>query len=141
MARTDADMVKAVMLPGKDYDTTAAPSLTRFINMATALTDRVNTCATGRGLTLTTAELLEIETLLAAHFYQASDQGYTSKGTKGASASFHGQTGMRLEGTKYGQAALTLDISGCLGSLGKARARGKWLGRAPSDQTAYEDRD
>lgn len=141
MARTDSDMVKAVMLPGKDYDTDVNPSLTRFIAMATALTDRVNTCATGRGITLTTSELLEIETLLAAHFYQASDQGYTNRSTKGASGAFHGQTGMRLEGTKYGQAALTMDISGCLGSLGKTRARGAWLGRAPSEQTDYEDRD
>ena len=142
MARVDADHVKAVLAPGQDYDTANAPSLTRFIQMANLFTNRVNTCAANRGVTLTSDELTEIEGLMAAHFYQASDQGYASKNTEGAGATFHGQTGKRLEGTKYGQAAMTLDPSGCVAALGNgARAGAFWLGKAPSNQIDYVDRD
>ena len=142
MARVDADHVKAVLAPGKDYDTENAPSLTRFIQMANLFTTRVNTCATNKGVTLTSDELIEIEGLIAAHCYCMSDQTYASKNTEGAGASFHGQTGMRIEATKYGQMAMMVDPSGCVGAIGKGQRAGAfWLGKAPSGQTDYVDRD
>ena len=142
MARTTAAAVQALMLPGKEYDTANAPSLTGFIDTATAIVDRVDACATAKDITLTSAELELIERWLAAHFYAQSDKPYASKNTQGAGASFHGQTGMHLESTLYGQTALTVDYSGCLAAIGKRlRARLLWGGLPPSEQTDYVDRN
>lgn len=141
MARTDADLVKAVLAPGNDYDLANAPSLTRFITTANLVTSRVAACATAKDIALSTEELTEIETWLAAHYYAMSDQTYASKTTGGQSASFHGQTGKRLEATKYGQTALDLDYSGCLSAISlRAFASSKWLGKNPSDQIPYTQR-
>lgn len=142
MARTTADLVKAVLAPGLDYDLVRNPSLDPFISMATNLVDRVATCATSAGNPHSTAELLDMETWLAAHFYVQSDQTKASKSTAGASASFHGQTGMRLENSKYGQGALTMDFTGCLGSLSSAvRAGGWWLGKPQNEQIDWDQRN
>lgn len=141
MARTDATAVVALMLPGKDYDTRRSPSLTPFIDTANALVTRVATCAATKGITLSAAELELLERWLSAHFYCMSDQTYSSRSTGGASGSFHGQTGMALDATKYGQTAQMLDSSGCLVSLSKRQTAGAfWAGKRPSEQTAYEDR-
>lgn len=140
--RTTADAVKEEMAPGRDYDTDRSPSLTRFIARASALVDRVVTCATAKGYTHTADELEHLEALLAAHFYQQSDQGLASETTDRASAVYHGKTGMYLESTKYGQSAVALDGSGCLLAIGNKRsASAAWIGRAPSEQTDYVDRD
>ena len=145
MARTNSTNVQGVLRLGSqggDYDDANSPSLTPFIDTATAIVDRVNTCATDREVTLTTAELELIERWLAAHCYVQTDQSYASKSTAGASASFHGQTGMGLENSKYGQMALSLDPSGCLKAISQSRkVRAVWLGKIPSEQTDYVDRD
>lgn len=143
--RTDADAVKELMAPGNDYSLSRAPSLTRFIAMASSVVDRVETCAGGKDITLTDTELEQIECALAAHFFCMSDQTYASRSTGGASGSFHGQTGMYLEGTKYGQMALSLDYSGCLGAIASGNQRKTasmaWLGKPRSEQTPYDERD
>lgn len=138
MARTTSASVQDIL--GNNYD--GSTSLTPFIDTATAIVDRVETCAADRDKALTDAELELIERWLAAHCYQQMDQGYASKSTDGAGASFHGQTGMHLESTKYGQMALRLDWSGCLTAIGSRQtARMAWLGKAPSAQTDYVNRD
>lgn len=139
MARTNAAAVLGVL--GVNYDTVNNPSLAPFIDSAAIVLTRVATCATAKGKTLTAAELELIERWLAAHLYQQMDEGYASRATSSASGSFKGQTGMRLESTMYGQTAMTLDASGCLENLGKRQTAGAfWLGRSPSEQTAYVDR-
>jgi hypothetical protein len=140
--RSTHDLVKGVLAGGRDYDDVASPALTPYIRSANLIVTRVNECAIRKGVTLSTAELVEIETWLAAHMYAMSDQTYASKSTGGASGSFHGQTGLYLDGTKYGQTAQTLDASGCLAAIGKqARARIAWLGKPKSQQAPYSDRD
>ena len=144
MARTNAAAVKTLMAPGRDYDTRRNPDLSPFIDTASLMVDRVAECAEEEGDSLSDAALELIERWLSAHFYQQSDQGYSSKSTGGASGSFHGQTGMRLEGTKYGQTALDLDHSGCLQAItGESRAEASldWLGKPPSEQIPLRDRD
>lgn len=139
MARTTSAAVQGVL--GGNYD--GITSLTPFIDTATVIVDRVATCATDRDRTLTAAELELIERWLAGHFYEHHDQMYTSKSTSSASGSFQGQWGKYLESTKYGMAAVSIDASGCLAALaaGQQRARAIWLGKPPSDQTDYLDRD
>lgn len=141
MSRTTTTDVKSVLM--EDYDTIDNPSLTPFIDTASAFVDQVVVCATRKGITLDDTLLELIERWLAAHCYSMSDQPYSSRSNLRASGSFQGQTGKYFEATKYGQTAVSLDHSGCLAALGEERkvARGRWLGRPPSEQTPYDQRD
>lgn len=145
MARTTSTAVIAVLLDdyGPRGDGTL-PDLTAFVETASAVVDDVEDCAAARDRTLGSTRLELIERWLAAHFYAVSDQPYRSKSTADASATFQGDTAMYFEATKYGQTAMRLDPSGCLAAIGgaaPARARAFWLGKPPSEQTDYEDRD
>jgi hypothetical protein len=106
------------------------------------MVDEVVTCAASRSVTLSSTLLELIERWLAAHFYAQSDQLYQSKNTGGAGASFQGQTAMGLSNTSYGQQAKMLDISGCLAAFDKGtQARMYWLGKPPSSQIPYSQRN
>lgn len=140
--RTNATRVRDVLM--SDYGPKSngqLPTLEPFIRVANLLTSRVNTCAVDNGITLSTEELLEIETWLAAHAYSCSDQVAQSRSEAGASMSFGGILGEMLKSSKYGQMALTLDYSGCLAKLGKGMAKGAWLGTRAGAQTSWEDRN
>jgi hypothetical protein len=143
MPRTTVGAVQKILM--KDYDLDGLPSLEPFIATASALMDRIVTCAIDNGTPLTDVETELIERWLAAHFYACSDRPYVSRTTDKAGATFAGQTGMYLEATSYGQMAVTLDWSGCLSTLaagGVTPVVGlDWLGKAPSEQTNYDDRD
>lgn len=141
MPRTTAAKVQGV-LQG-DYDAEGAPSLTPFIETATSLTDEVATKAAAKGVSLGSARLELIERWLAAHFYAVSDQPFASNVTKGAEAVYQGKTGMGLESRFYGQHAMLLDTSGVLRAMNSpaGRASAAWLGKAPSEQTDYDQRD
>jgi hypothetical protein len=138
-------MVKGVLrlgTEGGDYDDVNEPDLTPYIDAASLLVDDVVECATNKGVTLSTAKKEMIERWIAAHAYAMSDQTYKRKKTGDAEGEYHGQTGMYLEATKYGQFALSLDPSGCLRALSRGVAvQAFWLGKAPSEQVDYEDRD
>lgn len=114
-------------------------SVAPFIASATALTDRVS--AQDSASVLNAALLKEIEKNLAAHFYALRDPQYAENKTGDASAVYQGETGKGLDYTPWGQAAKDLDISGTLATLGKKPVGMSWLGKPPSEQTAYEDRD
>lgn len=138
--RTTADAVKDLL--GRNYDTSYNPPLTRHIAWANKVMDRVVTCATQKGESLDDAELEMLECLLAAHHYQASDEGYTSRSTSGASGSFKGQFGKGLERTTYGQDAMLMDATGCLTAFDKGnKATFHWLGKPESEQLSYRERN
>lgn len=140
MARTAQALVEGILL--RDYDTDDRPSLTPFIRAANVIVTRVAACATRKSISLSSDELREIETWLAAHCYCLSDQTYAAKQTEGANATFHGQTGLNLDSTRYGQMAQALDYSGCLVNISKRQfASVDWLGKRPSEQTDFVDRD
>ena len=147
MARTTAAVVKLVLGDSSthpegagDYD--GVRDLAPFIDSATAIVDRVEACAAAKGKALTSAELELIERWLTAHLYAMSDQQYQSKSTQAASASFRAVGGLNLDGSTYGQTAKLLDYSGCLAAIANRQTAGlTWLGKPPSDQIAYEDRD
>ncbi len=143
--RTTELLVKEVL--GNNYD--GRTSIYPFMRGASIVVDRVAACAITKEIPRTTAELREIETWLAGHFYAHHDQLYTSKSTSGAGASFQGQTAMHLNSTQYGQMAMTLDTSGCLADIqagvtpgaGRPVASGVWLGKRRSEQIDYPQRD
>lgn len=145
MPRTTASAVKELLVPGGDYDIALAPSLTPFIASATAMVDRLSTAAIAKGKSLTADEKELIERWLAAHFYVMSDQNLSSKSTAGASGSYQGQTAMYLEASKYGQMAVSIDYSGLLYSIAsgpnRRTAKITWVGKPPSQQIDYPDRD
>lgn len=104
------------------------------IQAASVVIDRVNTCASARGYTLTAAELTELERWLAAHFYVHRDPQYRSRKTSDASGEF--------DTLNYLETAKSLDPSGCLAAqMERNRAGGFWLGKPKSQQTSYSDRD
>lgn len=144
--RTTEVAVKEIL--GVQYDSLRQPSIYPYMEAAAVLIDRMIECATEEGVTHSAAELEIIERWLAAHFYGQMDQMYSSKSTDGASASFQGQWAKYLDNTRYGQMAMKLDKSGCLetagadtGQTGRRVAGGFWLGKVPSEQTDYPNRD
>lgn len=136
MARTNGSAVKAILSGnyGPQAEGCAPPSLTPYIDAAFAFTTRVATCATAKGITLTSVELELIERWLAAHYYTVSDPLYTSKSTADASASF--------EKRSYLDVAKQLDASGCVAALIERKSvGGAWLGKPPSAQIPVYQRD
>jgi hypothetical protein len=145
MSRTTADQVKALLTPGGAYDLVNNPDVSPFIDSASILIDAVNECALSKDITLTSAQLEIMERWVAAHAYVMTDQRPQEEWDEKAKAVYQGRTGLNLEASKYGQMALSLDTSGCLSAISSGRnrkaARGYYLGRRPSEQTDYQDRD
>lgn len=153
MARTTSTLVGLLLGNSATHskargDWDGETDLDQFIGAATVVVDEVAACADRKvsagslASDLTDTELELIERWLSAHCYALNDQTLASKNTRGAGGTFHGQTGMHLESTRYGQMAMTLDRSGCLAALhNRARARAVWMGKRPSAQVDYDQRD
>lgn len=138
--RTSPGEVQQVLLA--DYD--GSSQLTVHIRGANAVVNRMVTCAGEEGYSFSADELQLIEAYVAAYRYTLSDPLYTSRSTSKASGSFQGEVDANGRPiNRYLKAAYDLDPSGCLKDLltPSARASGSWLGKAPSEQTPYVDRD
>lgn len=138
MPRTTAQKVRDT-LQG-EYDTERNPPLDEFITRGGLLVDWLET--NDSDSVLSSAVLIQLETLLAAHYYQSSDPGYQSRGTGGASGSFLGQTGLGFKKTRYGQDAMELDFTGMLSKRqkeieqgGSVKPKMLWLGTDDPDAT------
>jgi hypothetical protein len=136
--RTTEDRVIAVIQ--RDYDLRNQPSLATFINSASLIVDRTVACAARKGITITDAEALEMETWVAGYRYTHNNPVYSSKSTDGRSASFLREGGEN----PYKKGALELDPSGCLDALldpkKKVRLGLTWLGKRPTEAIDFDDR-
>jgi hypothetical protein len=106
-----------------------------FIIAGNALADKVSANDTNSLLNATL--LKEIERYLAAHFaVNAKDERYADE-EKQLDASAKYPTHDPYED------AMMLDVTGYLRAIKKGRIHPQvfWLGKAPSDQTLYRDRD
>jgi len=124
----------------RDYDDSI--SLRPMITAANALTDRVT--AEDSGSLLTAIMLQEIERHLAAHIYDATDHELAEEKTGDDEGVYTGQYGKGLlDGTRHGKLAMLLDTTGYLTRIneGRKKATATWLGKRPSNQTDYVDRD
>jgi hypothetical protein len=140
MPRTTSELVIGLLL--NEYDAENEPDVTPFIDSASVLIDEVVACAARKGKTLTDEAAEILERWVAAHLYQAPDPGYQEKQTEKAKGVYNTITGKGLEGTRFGQNALLIDSTGCLrGINNNARARLRWMGKPPSEQIPYYDRD
>lgn len=137
---TTSALVQGVL--GREYDSVNSPDLSPYMSVASSLVDQMVSCATRKGLTISSDDQTLLQTWLAAHAYQMADPGYQSRSTLSASGQFQGQFGMRFEMTRFGQMALTLDTTGCLENIGKRqKASFSWTGKTASEQTNYWDRN
>ncbi len=144
MSRANDNDVRAII----DYDTDKPlVSMQPFIRAASVLVDKIE--ANDTSSILNSDALKEVETWLAAHFYAHKDLQYKSAKAMDAGAVFQvGQDGLGpLELTMWGRQAMLLDMSGYLSKLNQDAIRGKskitlsWLGKPPSSQIDYVDRD
>jgi len=140
MARTNETEVRELIEVSSDLN------LTAFITAANGLTSQLASADSDGELS--TTELRMIEAYLAAHFASHRDQQYQSKSTGKANATFQGKTDMYLESSLWGQTAMMLDTTGWLAKRNKENKEGgkrklsvTWLGKPPSTQDDYEDRD
>lgn len=145
MPRTTSTLVTGV-LQG-DYDAAPLsgnppPDLAPYIRSAYNLISRVAICATKKGITLSSDELADLETWMAAFFYCIGDPSYSSRSTQGASGSFQNAPARKGFGAnKYGSTAMAMDYSGCLENISeKQRASMVWLGKTTREQLRYDQR-
>ena len=159
MSRTAPALVQTLL--GDNWGLLAdgcAPDLQQFCDTAATMVDSVAACAARRGFSLsglatgagtpsgsdTPGSQLElIERWLAASRYCAMDPLYQSKSTGAASGQFIGAPrSLDGETDRYLRGAIQLDPSGCLNALiNRKVAHVAWLGKPPSSQVPYRDRD
>lgn len=113
MARTTESDVSDIF--NNDLD---SASLSAWIDMASSVVDDI----AAKDSSITSTRLTQIEKLLAAHYASAQDQRISNTSRETASVTYQGDTGMNLQGTKYGQQAIQLDPTGTLSTLGKPTA-------------------
>jgi hypothetical protein len=138
MPRTAATLVIDVL--GSDYE--EGRDLSFALEAAGAIVDDlVAAIAADEQDTLSAPRQALIEKWVAAHIYQQSDPGYTSRSTLDSSGSFKGEKGEGFKSTNYGATALKLDPSGLLDSLSSPQAGGDYLGTPARERQTYEERN
>jgi len=123
---TTAEIIAAL---GSNYDSDLSGSLSIHLETAEAMLSTVVSCATDKGITLTSQVLKSLERLLACHYYCLADRPLQEEVVGKSEQVVQGLTEMGFNSTYFGQAALSLDPSGCLnGHQQNARASFIWLG-------------
>jgi hypothetical protein len=129
--RTTTAAVQGILADQYDGKT----DLNQFCITASAMVDWVCAVDQNDDIRNNPTLLEQVETFLAAHFYQVADPAYKSKGVGGASGSFRGNDGMVFTSTLYGQHACAIDVSEALAKRskeveegGKRVARCLWAG-------------
>jgi len=113
MSRTNAAAINEVF-----DNSLSATQLETWADIASDLVDEI---AAGDE-TVADDRLRRIETQLAAHFASSQDQRISETDRQSASVSYQGETGMDLDGTKYGQTAKLLDPTDTLKNANKPTA-------------------
>lgn len=139
--RTTVNLVKGIL--GGDFGPVNGVllDLDPFIDKATRMVDHAVSLADRQSfpITLTSVDLELMERWLSAYFYTLHDQLLTNKSTEGASGAFVQE---KLDPNKYKVGAIQADPTGCLSALlNRTIAGSTWLGKPPSEQIAYVDRD
>lgn len=113
MARTTQSDVTAI------FDTdTADVDVSAWIDIANELVDDIADADSS----IDGTRLTKIEKLLAAHFAATQDPRVAKESRESASVTFEGETGMRINASRYGQQAAMLDPTGTLADAGRRQA-------------------
>ena len=122
--------------PNSNWD--GVTDLQQFVDIATLFVDEVVAGRSSEGVSSSTAFARSLETVMSCHFYTKLDPTYTSRSTRGASGSFN----RGKEPEPYKAMAIEFDTSGWVNALlNRFVASGNWLGKPPSEQIPYSDRD
>ena len=129
--RTTDDLVKGII------EVDATISLTPFIAAANSL---VTKCCTDLDEYYSVAELQQIETWLAAHFYTVRDGRAFREKAGSVSEEKQSKVDLGFSTSHYGQMAMTLDYFGGLSALNESIKNGTsntdsvtWLGTEEDD--------
>lgn len=143
MSRTNVDLVKAVLLPGKDYDLARAPDLAPFMRVGQRKVDALVLACQAKKVAVPDSDTLQdLETWVSAWAYKNSDQQQQSGNSGRSSGSFTGQTETGLMSNYYGQTAVALDPTGLLDfKVAPKTAGAAWVGKPPTSQIPYRSRD
>lgn len=131
MARTTADLVEGII------EVDSSIILTPFIAAANAL---VTQCCTNLTIDYEAAQLVLIETWLAAHIYTVRDMRVEREKAGPVSAKFQSKVDLGFSTSHYGQTAMRLDFKGGLSSLDVSSKKGGPL-PAPSITYLGKNRD
>lgn len=100
-----------------------ASELTPFIETAHLLINKTVTEASDAlGVDVGSELLTRIELWLSAHFASIRDKRVTVEKVGPAEFRYEGQSGTRLDGTRYGQQAISIDPTGALSQMGQTRS-------------------
>lgn len=116
MNRTNAQDVAQIF--DTSLDDGAGQELEAWIEIAHEIVDDI----AAADPSLSSTRLEQIEKLLAAHLASTQDQRHARDSGASRSVSYQGETGMGIDGTKYGQQAKALDPTGTLANMGKPAA-------------------
>lgn len=133
--RTNAGAVAKVLANDYGNDPDGNPiDLLPYIETASAVVDDISTYASDNSITLNATRKELIERWLAAHYYTVMDPIYKRKKTEKAEGDFFDRS--------YLGVAKNLDPTGFLADLETGiTAEVWWLGKPPSEQTPYYQRD
>lgn len=133
MARTSDSLVQGII------EVDSAISLTPFITAANML---ITQCCTDLNDDYTDAQLVIIETWLAAHFYTVRDMRAESEKAGSVSQKLQSKVDLGFSTSHYGQMAMTLDFYGGLAVLNEQIKNGEtnrigitWWGTEDPDVT------
>lgn len=133
MARTSDSLVQGII------EVDSAISLTPFITAANML---ITQCCTDLNDDYTDAQLIIIETWLAAHFYTVRDMRAESEKAGSVSQKLQSKVDLGFSTSHYGQMAMTLDFYGGLAVLNEQIKNGEtnrigitWWGTEDPDVT------
>ncbi len=133
MARATDDLIEGII------DVDSAILLAPFIDAANMLVTQFCTDLT---VDYTNAQLVQIETWLAAHFYTVRDMRASEERAGPVSERKQSKVDLGFATSHYGQMAMTLDFYGGLASLNERIKEGKanrisitWLGTEKATKT------
>ncbi len=115
MARTTGSLVEGII------EVDSGITLTPFISIANTL---VTQCCTELTVDYTVAELIEIETWLAAHFYTIRDPRAEMEKVGPITEKLQSKVDLGLSTSHYGQTVQLLDHKGGLAALNKQMKNG-----------------
>lgn len=113
MARTTVQKVRSIL------DTNVEDNaVTSWMDIASTLVDDI----ADADPTVSDSRLAKIEKVLTAHLVSTQDQRHAATSGASRSVEYQGETGMGIEGTKYGQQAVALDPTNTLANMSKPDA-------------------
>ncbi len=137
MARTNDSLVEGII----EVDSTI--SLTPFITIANLM---VTQCCTDLAEDYDAAQLIEIETWLAAHFYTNRDMRAEREKAGSVEEKFQSKVDLGFNSSHYGQTAMRIDFHGGLAALDKQTLNGivktvgiNYIGTTKTEAEALSD--